>query len=125
MLTPELKQNIFVMIYLLFKDNHIAFAYFSGTLISLFLSIKKPSRFSVFLLIGFIFLLFSYEYDKHIIEGLREQTLNSLITITPHYRLERFVTIFTQNILPVFFYAAGWFFVFFAIVSKALQNEKK
>ncbi len=76
------------------------------------------------MMLGFLILLFSYEYDKHIIDGLREQTINSLITITPHYRLQRLVDITISTILPVFFYILGWFFVYFAILIGALQKKK-
>ena len=96
--TPDLRQNIVVTLYLLFSHNYIAIAYFTGMVIGIILSIWKPSRFATFILLGFAILLISFEYDKHIIEGLREQTMNSLITITPHFKVQRFVSLFLTHL---------------------------
>ena len=89
-ITPDLKQNILVTLYLLFSHNYIALAYFAGLLLSIGLSLYRPSRFTSVCLLGFGILLFSYEYDKHLIEAFREQTLRSLITIQPHYRFQHY-----------------------------------
>lgn len=126
-MAADLQQNIIVTFYLLFSHNYIAIAYFSGMLLGIILSLVKPSRFAVFVFLGFAILLFSYEYDKHIIAGLREQTLKSLITVNPHYRLSRFVNLFLSDLLPVIFYISGWGLVLGAIVIAALQlgNNKK
>lgn len=125
MLTPDLKQNFFTTIYLLFTHNYIAFAYFTGAILSVVLSLLRPSRFTIFMMLGFLILLFSFEYDKHIIEGLREQTINSLITINPHYRLSRIINVVISEILPVFFYILGWIFVYLGIIAGAFLKEKK
>src|SRR4030042_1027708 len=91
--SPDLSQNIIVTLYLLFSHNFEAFAYLTGLIISITLSIYRPSRFTTFCFLGFAILLFSFEYDKHIIVGLREQTIQSLITINPHYRLQRIINL--------------------------------
>ena len=124
-LSPDLQQNLIITAYLLFSHNYIAFIYLIGFLISTLLSIIKPSRFAILNLLGFLILLFSYEYDKHIIVGLREQTLNSLITETPHYKLEKVVNLIISQGLPIFFYILGWFLIFIAIVYAAFKLTKK
>ncbi len=43
-LAPDLQQNIIVTLYLLFTHNYIAIAYFAGLLISIGLSLYRPSR---------------------------------------------------------------------------------
>src|SRR3989344_7830326 len=111
-IAPDLQQNIFVTIYLLFSHNYIPFAYFTGLVIGIILSVYRPSRFATFVLLGFAILLFSYEYDKHIIEGLRQQTIQSLITTQPHYRLQRIIDLTLTELLPVLFYLTGWVFLF-------------
>ena len=123
--TPDLRQNILTTIYLLFSHNYIALAYFGGMVIGGILAFWKPSRFAILNLFGFAILLFSYEYDKHIISGLREQTLKSLITETPHFRLQRYVNLFISDLLPVLFYILGWGMVFAAIVYAGLKLAKK
>lgn len=122
---PDLRQNIAVTLYLLFTHNYIAIAYFTGMVIGIILSIKKPSRFATFIFLGFGLLLFSYEYDKHIIAGLREQTLRSLITVTPHFKLQRLVNLFLSDLLPVLFYITGWGLLLGSIVYAGLKLGKK
>jgi len=121
----DLKQNFAVTIYLLFSHNYIAFVYLAGAVISTILSLIKPSRFTVFMLIGFITLLFSFEYDKHLIEPLRQQTLNSLITATPHYRLQKIINVLITEIFPILFYVTGWMLIFIGIIYAAIKLEKK
>ena len=124
-LAADLQQNIMVTVYLLFSHNYIAFAYFTGLIISIILSIKWPSRFSTYSFLGFAILLFSYEYDKHIIEGLRQQTLRSLITLPPHLRFQRLISVTITEILPILFYIAGWAFIYLAIIHAARKLGKK
>lgn len=122
---PDLQQNLINTIYLLFAHNYIVFAYFSGLLLSIVLSLFKPTRFTVFMLLGFAILLFSFEYDKHIIVPFRDQTLKSFITETPHYRLQQLIDLTISEILPIFFYILGWFFVYLGIIYGALKLGKK
>lgn len=121
----DLKQNFAITIYLLFSHNYIAFVYLAGVVISVILSLAKPSRFTVFILIGFITLLFSFEYDKHLIEPFRQQTINSLITESPHFRLQRILEISITEIFPILFYMIGWLLIFVGIVYAAIKLEKK
>jgi hypothetical protein len=125
MITPDLQQNIVTTIYLLFSHNYVPIAYFAGMVIGIGLSIYKPSRFATFIMLGFAILLFGYEYDKHIISGLREQTMKSLITEKPHYRIQRLVDIFTSEILPMLFYLTGWGFLFLGIILQGIKEGKK
>lgn len=119
----DIKQNFIITIYLLFTHNYIAFAYFGGLLISFFLSLIKPSRFSVLMLVGFLILLFSFEYDKHLIVPFREQTLKSLIAQTPHYRLQKLINLTISEILPMFFYTLGWGLIYLAIIIEGFKKK--
>ncbi len=123
-ITPDLQQNILVTIYLLFIHNYIAFAYFVGLLIGVGLALYRPSRFATMILLGFAILLFSFEYDKHIIEAFRQQTLTSLITVRQHYKLQHIINLVITEILPVLFYVMGWFFIFASIIYEALRHKK-
>ena len=123
-ITPDLGQNILVTIYLLFSHNYIAFAYFIGLIISIALAIYRPSRFTTFAFLGFAILLFSFEYDKHIIEGFRQQTINSLITATPHFKVQKLADVIITHLLPVLFYVTGWLFIYLAIFYGARKIGK-
>lgn len=106
-MTAELKQNIFVTIYLLFLHNWAVVLFSLGLIISLGWLIYKPRREYVLFFIGFGLLIFGFEYNKHIADGLIGQTTNSLITITRHYKLEWLIRVVLSKILPLFFYFLG------------------
>lgn len=108
MITPELSQNIFYTVYFTVAHNAFAIFYACGILLSVILSVIRPSRKSVILLLGFIILLFSFEYSKHIEDSLREQTLNSLITIQEHNKVRRVINIVTSKLLPLGLPLLGW-----------------
>ncbi len=110
-ITPDLKQNIFYTVYFTVSHNVSAFFYLSGIIVSLILALIKPTRKSIFLLLGFIILLFSFEYNKHIVVGLREQTLNALITIQEHNKVRRIINFITLKALPILLPLGGWGFV--------------
>lgn len=124
-ITAELRQNILVTMYLLFTHNYIAFAYLTGMITGIGLLIWRPSRFATFVFLGFLILLFSFEYDKHIIAGFREQTLQSLITTTPHFKVQRVINLLISDLLPVVFYITGWGLVIGSIVYAGLKLNKK
>lgn len=110
-ITPDLKQNILLTMYLTIADNFIAIVYATGILISALLAIRKPSRAFIFLLLGFILLLFGFEYQKHILEGLKEQTINALITVQEHNKVRRLVNIVLVKAAPILIPLFGWIFV--------------
>jgi len=124
MVQNDLSQNIVTTVYLLFSHNYIAFAYFIGLVIGITLAIYRPSRFAIFILLGFAILLFSFEYDKHIIEGFREQTIKSFITDKPHFRLQRIIDVVISEILPIIFYITGWAFIFLSLIYAGLKIDK-
>lgn len=125
MLTPDLKQNAIVALYLLFIHNYVVFAYVGGTVISIIIALIRPSRFIICMALGFAVLAFAFEYDKHLIVPLREQTLKSLITITPHYKLEKLINLGLSNILPMFLYICGWSLIYIAIIIGNLHMTQK
>lgn len=125
MLTPDIKQNLIITLYLSFTHNYILFAYLIGLLVSVVIAIKQPSRFIILLLIGFAILAFSFEYDKHIITSFRKQTLTSLITETPHYRLQKYLNLIISEAIPILLYLTGWIFIYSAIITAGLQKKKK
>lgn len=107
-ITPDLKQNIFYALFFTITHNALALFYFGGIIFAVGLSLYRPSRKSILLLLGFSLLLFGFEYNKHILEGLREQTLNALITIQEHNKVRRIINIITLKLLPFFLPVVGW-----------------
>lgn len=122
-ITPDLKQNILLTMYLTIADNFVAIVYAAGILISALLAIRKPSRAFIFLLLGFILLLFGFEYEKHILFGLKEQTINALITIQEHNKVRRLVNIILVKAAPILLPVTGWGFILVGIY--LFRREKK
>lgn len=117
-ITPDLSTNINNTLYLIVAHNYQPAVYLIGFAFAIFLLIKKPSRSYTFMLLGFICLLFQFEYTKHIVEGLTEQTTNSLITATPHYTAKRWLNAIIEDIVPICLFVGGWFFMVLSYFSR-------
>ncbi len=100
-------------VYLTFAHNEYAIAFFLGTIMSFLLLLYKPSRYATLLLIGFSTLLVGFEYQKHIMEPLQNQTLESLESDGGASTLT-LVRVF-QKLLPFGFFTIGWGSIFFSI----------
>lgn len=114
-MSPELADNLIHTLYLTFSHNYLLFGYLFGLFVSVVVAVRKPSRFALLLVLGFAILAFGFEYDKHIAEGLREQTLASLIVGEGHQRARGLVDLVIGELLPMFFYISGWGFIYLAI----------
>ena len=105
---PDIEQAIDHTLKLSFLHNFIPIALGLACLISLIYLIKKPSRPKVFLLIGFSLLLLHFEYVKHIMEPLNNQTQVTLITDTPHYGFVWIVDKMIRRGIPIVLFMTGW-----------------
>lgn len=124
-IAPDLSQSLITALYSLFSHNYEALAYFTGMMIGIILLIKKPSRFATFIMLGFAMLLFQYEYDKHLVSALRDQTLTSLSTARPHLRFQRIVSVIITELMPIVLYIAGWGMIYISIIAAALKTHEK
>lgn len=123
-MAPDLSQGFIRTIYLTFAHNELVIAYVTGLVISAVMAFKRPSRFYLLLLIGFAILAFNFEYDKHIIDALRDQTLTSIVADpSKHFRAQRFISILITELVPVILYITGWGCVFLAIISQGLKKK--
>ena len=107
--TMNLESTYIQTIYITFTHNKELMGYVLGFMIMTLVSLIKPTRSHLLVTFGFLILVFGFEYDKHIINGLREQTINALqvgqgISAT---RIN-FVNIFLTHLLPIIFWLTGW-----------------
>lgn len=123
-IAPDTLQNIKVMIDLIFLHNFAALMYALGIFVSLIISIYKPSRAVIFMLLGFILLLFAFEYSKHIVGPLTDQTLGSLITLRQSPTTERIVRIFLTKIIPLVLPIIGWILIILGILGGSFNLKK-
>lgn len=113
--TSDLQQNVFYAVYFTVTHNLPVFIYGACICISALMAIIKPKRSYVLFLLGFIILLFAFEYQKHILDGLKEQTINALITVQEHNLVRRIVNIILIKLLPLGMPVVGWSFVILGI----------
>lgn len=108
-MSEDLISNLFNGLYLLFNHNSVVVAYFCGLVISMLVSFFRPSRLAFLFTLAFGVLTFGYEYDKHLIEPLREQTL-ATIAPTPgtHLKATKLINLVLSELLPVFLFILGW-----------------
>ncbi len=124
-MAPDTVQNLLYTIYFILLHNFVALIYFMGIIIGIGLSLWKPSRPYIVIMLGFMLLLFSFEYNKHILEPLKEQTTNSLVTIRESARIERVIYIVIAKIVPLGAPIIGWFMVIGGGISAFLSRKNK
>jgi len=73
-----MESNAIQTLYLTYAHNKEFIGYFVGFCFTLFLTIIKPNRSSLIAAIGLLVLALGFQYDKHILQGLQQQTLDSL-----------------------------------------------
>lgn len=110
-MAPDTQQNLIYTIYFIILHNSLPILYSIGIIVSLLLAFFKPTRSAILMMLGFIILLFAFEYSKHIIEPLKEQTKNSLITVRQSYRIERTIHIVIARLIPLGLPILGWLMV--------------
>lgn len=125
-MSSDLSQGILRTLYLTFAHNELVIAYVTGLVISGVMAFKRPGRFYLLLLMGFAILAFNFEYDKHIIDALREQTLTSIVADpSKHFRVQRLIRLLISELVPVILYIAGWGCIFIAIISGGIKKDIK
>lgn len=127
-MSPDTQQNILYTIYFILIHNAVALFYTAGIVGATLWSLWKPTRGKILILWGFAILLFAFEYDKHILEPLRQQTIGSLVTERPSWRIEQTINYFTMRVLPKGLPILGWLLViggvFFDKIMKKFSFNK-
>ncbi len=123
-MSPDTQQNIIYTLYFILLHNFEAILYSFGIFVMTLWILYKPSRAKFLVFFGFVILLFAFEYKKHIVEGLTEQTVNSLITERRSYRIERYVEVTLSKLVPLALPLLGWSLVVGGIMTRILKLEK-
>ncbi len=86
--------------------------------------ILKPSRYYAVMLLGFLLLLFEFEYSKHLIGHVREN-VTELILVDPRRISFGLTNTFFSKLLPVFMQVGGWFLIFVSMFFLKKDDSKK
>lgn len=107
-MSPTLQNNLFDLVYWTFLHNSEAIALFLSMAVALGLLLWRPRREFVLWLIGFTLLLARFEYLKHVVDPLFNQTLEVVIRTEGHYRARKLMDIFFYDVIPLLLYVGGW-----------------
>jgi hypothetical protein len=107
-MAADTQQNIIYAAYFILLHNFEAILYTLGIITAALWAFYKPSRSILLIMWGCIILLFAFEYKKHIVDGLREQTVNSLVTERQSWRIERYIDIVLLKLAPRALPLLGW-----------------
>jgi len=116
-MNTTLKVGVLSTIYSTWLHNNLAIGLALAIGVSALLLIFKPKRKLVFFLLGFIFLLLQFEYQKHFGKALEEQTINSVILQGESLRAKSVMEDFFQKLIPFALWFAGWILVFLGVLS--------
>jgi hypothetical protein len=108
MVGPDVEQAVEHTLRLTFLHNFIPIGLALACLGSLIYLILKPSRLRIFLLIGFGLLLLHFEYMKHILEPLTNQTMVTLTTDQHNYGFEWLTSKILTKGVPIILLMGGW-----------------
>ena len=111
MISPDTQQNILYTAYFILIHNVQALLYVVGIITVTTWALYKPTRGKIVMLWGFIILLFAFEYSKHILEPLKEQTIQSLITQRESVRIEYYITKILTRAVPFGLPILGWMLI--------------
>jgi len=118
-----MKQNLVELLYTTWIHNDFAIACAFGALVSLLLLFRRPSRFGILLLVGFAVLFLRFQYLKHIVEPLLDQTTGVLLRDENAGR-GRSVFVLLNVLVPFGMYILGWGSLFAAIFLAEFRKKK-
>jgi hypothetical protein len=118
-----IQQGIGQLIYATFLHNNEIIAFSLGILITLFLLFRRPRRVYLFFLIAFVCLLIRFEYLKHIVDPLSQQTIGVVVTEEGHWRTRKWLDLFFNNFIPLVLYLLGWGSMFIGLFLTSLDDE--
>lgn len=108
-----------------FYSHNWQFVYFGAFAGFCFIRlIIKPSRFYVLLLLGFLLLLFEFEYAKHLIPHVKEN-VTDLILVDSGRKSFSLADTFFSKLLPIFMQGLGWFLIFISLFFVHKDKEKQ
>ncbi|MBQ6154384.1 hypothetical protein IJI99_00700 [bacterium] len=103
-----MKQGIFQLIYFTYLHNELVIGLCLALAATIICLIKKPTRQLVFFLLGFLMLIFHFEYQKYIVQGLADQTIATLFLEEGHYRGRWLTQVAIYHLVPLLLWLTGW-----------------
>lgn len=126
MISQNLQQGLFNLIYFTWLHNSQAIAYFFGIILTLYLQFKNPNRKTLLFFVGFLFLFINFEYQKHFVDPILEQTLQTVLEQgATGQRFQQIINFLLQKFVPLSLYLIGWGSIFWAIFTSSQTPDKR
>lgn len=103
-----MKQGLFQLIYFTYLHNQLVIGFLLALIGSLLMLIKKSERRYIWFFLGFLFLIFHFEYQKHIVQDLADQTISTLFLEAGHDRWRRLTGLVIYHFVPLALWLSGW-----------------
>lgn len=107
-MAADTQQNLFYALYFTITHNMEAIVYLGCMMLACGIALIKPTRAMILIMLGFGLLLFGFQYNKHILEPLKQQTTQALITERQSTRTQMAIDLTLAKFLPMAFPLAGW-----------------
>jgi len=121
-MTQANQQGLFQLIYWTWLHNYEVIALAFGALLAIGLMMKNPKRIYLLFFLGFSLLIFQFEWTKHIVQSLEEQTLQTVIVSDTQTKARRLIDFTLNRLVPFGTYLGGWGLIFIGMI---LGGKKK
>lgn len=108
----------------MFAHNGEVIAYVLGAMLSLAVLFFRPRRLALVFFVAFATLSFNFEYDKHLMLPLRNQTIATVVSNPEtHLFTQRILNLFLTEVVPVLLFILGWGLLFLGILASLLGRN--
>lgn len=122
---PDIEQAIRHTFLLTFLHNAYPIGLFLGIVAGIGYALYHPSRRKILFVVGLSLLLLHFEYQKHIVDPLLQQTQVTLTTVTPRWKFIWLTEKFITKIVPFMLLAGGASATIFSVVFMRRHVQKK
>jgi len=123
-MTNANQQGLFQLVYWTWLHNYEVIALSFGCLLAIGLMLKKPKRIYLLFFLGFLLLIFQYEYTKHLVKSLEEQTLQTAIVSDSQTKARKLIDFTLNRLVPFGSYLGGWGMIFLGMIIGGKGSKK-
>jgi len=123
-MTAANQQGLFYLLYWTWLHNYQVIALVFGCFLAITLMLLKPKRIYLLFFLGFLLLIFQFEYLKHFQEHLEEQTLQTVVLEPSQSKARKAIDLFFKRLIPFGLYLGGWGLIFLGMIVGGKGKKK-
>ncbi len=126
-MTAANQQGLFYLLYWTWLHNYQVIALAFGCLLAVGLLFKNPKRLYLLFFLGFLLLIFQFEYLKHFQAHLEEQALQTTVFTQNQGKAKKAIELFFTRLVPFSLYLGGWGLIFLGMImaGRGSKRDKK